>query len=116
MSRIDGAAESLAIPQWLREQVDGRDQYVCRVCGEHLGQDRRAVHHIQFGAGTGARRNHELVNLITVGWLPGNRDCHGAVHGHKKRYQGILNYLATGAPGTKGVTALQLLRWRDRGR
>ena len=70
--------ESLSIPTDVRAVVDERDQHFCRVCGEYLGPDRRALHHIVYGGddvGMGGRRVHNPDQIITVGWLPG-QDCH----------------------------------------
>ena len=106
---MSGKTEMLAIPDDLRLAVDERDGQVCRCCGEFLGE-RRALHHIAFGRGFGARRLHRIDNLITVGWLPGNRDCHGLVHRQRHRFEEILLQLASGRHG--GITALQLLRWQ----
>ena len=106
--------ETLEIPRDIRAAVDERDGGICRICGEFLGLDRRAQHHIMFGFGVGARRVHSVENIITVGWLPGNFDCHSRAHSNKKLFQEILVELASGKH--KGVTALQLLRWRERKR
>lgn len=110
---MNGKIETLDIPAAIRAEVDDRDLQTCRVCGEWLG-DRRAQHHIAFGAGFGARRVHRVDNLITVGWLPGNRDCHSLVHRYKHRFEDVLLALAAGRHGS--VTALQLLRWQARGK
>ncbi len=101
--------ETLEIPAALRAEAEERDHGTCRVCGEYLG-DRRALHHIDFGGGFGVRRRHELGNVITIGWLPGNRDCHSNVHRHKQRFMQVLKELAAGQHG--GATALQVLRWQ----
>ena len=105
--------ETLAIPSILREEVDERDKYHCRVCGKWLG-DERALHHIFYGGtdtGMGGRRRHSLDNLITVCWMWGG-NCHDLVHSRKGLYQPVLHELAAGHhPGT---TAIQLLRWRTR--
>lgn len=108
------AEETLAIPQWVRDVVDERDQQTCRVCGRWLG-DARALHHIHFGGsrqGMGGRRDHDPSNLVTVCWMygPGNGrpPCHDLVHREKSTYVPLLEYVAT----HPGLTALQLRRWR----
>lgn len=105
-----GDVETLAIPGALRDEVDERDQGMCRVCGRHAGQ--RALHHIRYGGdaqGMGGRRLHRLDNLVTVGWLF-DHDCHTLVHRRKHLWLPVLAQAAV----TPGVTALQLLRWRRR--
>jgi 5-methylcytosine-specific restriction endonuclease McrA len=102
--------ETLAIPQYVREAVDARDGYTCRVCGRFLGRERRAIHHIRYGGdvtGIGGRRKHEPTEMITVGWLPGDCQCHQLVHGNKRLWQPVLLKVA----GVQGVTALQWRRW-----
>jgi hypothetical protein len=100
--------ETLAIPGWLREQVDDRDKQRCRVCGKYLAE-ARALHHIRFGGarqGMGGRRDHSLDNLITVCWMwAGN--CHDRVHSQKRLYLPVLEQLTV----TPGVTGMQLMRW-----
>ena len=101
--------ESLAIPAEVRRQVDERDQSFCRVCGQYLGPDRRALHHIVYGGddiGMGGRRVHNPDEIITVGWLP-NEDCHSIVHSNKRVWQPILLAIVN----RKGVTAFQYKRW-----
>lgn len=107
---MSAASESKAVPIAIREEVDARDGFHCRVCGEFLGKERRALHHIDFGGdavGIGGRRRHAVDNLLTVGWL-GKQDCHGVLHRNKRS----LLPLAQQAAVTPGVTVLQLLRWR----
>lgn len=94
------------IPLAARKAVDERDQKFCRVCGKYLG-DRRAIHHIRFGFGTGARRVHELDNMLTVCWLPGDNGCHERLHSDKQKWMPFAIQAAT----TTGVTVLQLERW-----
>jgi hypothetical protein len=113
-SKERAASETLAIPQWVRDVVDERDQQTCRVCGRHLG-DARALHHIRFGGsrqGMGGRRDHDPSNLVTVCWMygPGKGlpPCHDLVHREKGTYLPLLEYVAT----HPGVTAFQLRRWR----
>jgi 5-methylcytosine-specific restriction endonuclease McrA len=106
--------ETLEIPADVREAVDARDGYVCRVCGEFLGRDRRAIHHIRYGGdvtGMGGRRHHDPAEMITVGWLPG-QDCHSIVHSRKLLWQPLLLAVV----GMRGVTAMQLKRWQTRER
>lgn len=102
-------SETLAIPKALREQVDQRDQQVCRVCGQYQGP-ARALHHIRFGGarqGMGGRRDHDLSNLISVCWMwAGN--CHDRVHANKRLWLPVLEQLTI----TPAVTGLQLQRWR----
>jgi 5-methylcytosine-specific restriction endonuclease McrA len=102
--------ETLAIPKSVREIVDARDGYSCRVCGKWLGHERRAVHHIEYGGdltGMGGRRIHDPDTMITVGWLPGDCQCHQLVHGNKRLWQPVLLAVVN----KPGVTALQLRRW-----
>lgn len=109
----NGERETLSIPDRLRLAVDGRDQNFCRVCGEQLGTGR-ALHHIEYGGdsvGVGGRRHHALDNLVTVGWL-GARDCHSVVHGDKRLWVPILQFVIA----HPGVTGLQVLRWSRRAR
>lgn len=101
--------ESLAIPPEVRAIVDERDQFFCRVCGQFLGAERRAHHHIVYGGdsvGMGGRRVHDPDHIITVGWLPGE-DCHSLVHSSKRLWQPILLAVVN----RKGVTAFQYKRW-----
>lgn len=103
--------ETLAIPGWLREEVDERDQQYCRVCGKQLGNSR-ALHHIRYGGsrtGMGGRREHDLTNLITVCWMWGG-NCHDLVHADKNLWLPILERTIT----VPGVTAMQLRRWQQR--
>lgn len=111
VKRGDGEAETLAIPQRMRVEVDERDQGFCRVCGQFAGE-RRALHHIVYGgdaAGMGGRRLHSPDNLITVGWLF-EHDCHSVVHSNKRLWVPLLQK----AVATPGTTALQLMRWQRR--
>jgi hypothetical protein len=106
--------ETLAIPQAVRDAVDERDQLHCRVCGKWLG-DRRALHHIVYGGddrGMGGRRVHNVEEIVTVCWLPGDprsgmQSCHDRVHSDKRLWQPLLLAVAQ----RSGVTALQLRRW-----
>lgn len=108
--------ETLAIPQGIRDAIDARDQGHCRVCGKYLG-DRRAHHHVVYGGddrGMGGRRVHDVDEIVTVCWqpgdpLPGARPCHELVHGNKRLWQPLLLEVAR----RPGVTAIQLLRWRS---
>lgn len=102
--------ESLSIPEAVRKIVDDRDKFFCRVCGQYLGPERRAHHHIVYGGddiGMGGRRVHDPDQIITVGWLP-SEDCHSLVHGHKGLWQPILLAVVN----RKGVTAFQYKRWQ----
>jgi len=112
MSRADGLAESLAIPDWLREEVDERDKNHCRFCGRY--DENRAIHHCEFGGdytGMGGRRRHSLDNLISVGWTYGH-DCHSIIHSNKTLWLPLTLQVAK----RPGVTMLQLKRWSDRKR
>ena len=101
--------ETFAIPTRMRADADERDGGYCRVCGRYLGA-QRALHHIMYGFGTGARRVHTLDNLVTVCWMwPGN--CHDRVHSDKHRYQPVLLDVIN----RPGMTALQLIRWAEKG-
>lgn len=107
--------ETLAIPAAIRDAVDERDQLHCRVCGKWLG-DRRALHHVVYGGdarGMGGRRVHEVTEIVTVCWLPGDPlpgvpSCHERVHSNKSVWQPLLLAVAQ----RRGVTALQLRRWQ----
>lgn len=102
--------ETLAIPQAIREQVDERDQRMCRVCGRYQGE-ARALHHILYGGdsvGIGGRRVHEVDGLVTVCWM--FNGCHELVHADKKLWQPLLLTVVQ----RRGVTALQLRRWEQR--
>jgi hypothetical protein len=81
------------------------------MCGKFLGE-RRAIHHIHFGGdlqGMGGRRKHELDNLVSLCWLPGDMDCHQRAHSVKHYWQPILAAVVT---RTDHITALQLARWK----
>lgn len=107
--------ETLAIPQALRDAVDDRDGGFCRLCGKFLGT-RRAIHHIYYGGdlqGMGGRRKHELPNLVSLCWLPGDAQCHDRVHAYKSYWQPLLAAVVT---RTDHTTALQLDRWNRRKR
>jgi hypothetical protein len=107
--------ETLAIPQDVRDAVDERDRLHCRVCGKWLG-DRRALHHVIYGGdarGMGGRRVHNVDEIVTVCWLPGDpkpgvQPCHERVHSNKHLWQPLLLEVAR----RRGITALQLRRWR----
>lgn len=109
--------ETRDIPTDVRAAVDERDTLHCRVCGKWLGE-RRALHHIIYGGddrGMGGRRVHNVDEIVTVCWLPGDprfgvRPCHDRVHSDKRRWQPLLLEIAT----RRGVTAIQLERWRAR--
>jgi hypothetical protein len=104
-------AETRAIPEVMRKQVDERDGGYCRVCGKFLGP-RRAIHHIRYGGdaqGMGGRRDHTLENLLSVCWLPGDNGCHLLLHSDKARWMDIALETAV----QPGVTVRQLARWRD---
>lgn len=106
-------SETVAIPQSVRQAVDERDRGVCRFCGKFLGP-RRAIHHIDYGGdtqGMGGRRNHEVSNLISLCWLPGDGDCHQRAHSDKAYWLPILTEVAIRAGN---VTALQLSRWNQK--
>lgn len=102
--------ETQAIPQALRDAVDERDGGFCRMCGAYLGL-RRAIHHIHYGGdkqGMGGRRHHELSNLISLCWLPGNNRCHERAHSEKAYWEKILSDVLA-YPGN--VTGFQVARW-----
>lgn len=104
--------ETLAIPTNVRAAVDDRDHFMCRLCGRFLGAERRAVHHINYGGdtvGMGGRRLHDPAEMITLGWLPGDCQCHQRAHANKRLWQPLLLQVVK----TPGVTALQLRRWQD---
>lgn len=106
MSKADGKAETLAIPDALRLQVAERDQGHCRFCGRY--EENAAIHHVRFGGdvvGMGGRRQHYLENLLTVGWLYGH-DCHSRLHDRKTYWMPYV----LGALATPGATVLQLRR------
>lgn len=106
----DSKGESLAIPDDVRRAVDERDHQCCRVCGKWLG-DRRALHHVIYGGdarGMGGRRVHNVDEIVTVCWLPGDGDCHALVHSNKRLWQPVLLEVARRG----GVTARQVLRWQ----
>lgn len=106
-------AETLAIPKAAREAVDARDGGFCRMCGKFLGQ-RRAIHHIFFGGdrqGMGGRRNHDVDNLVSLCWLPGDMGCHDRAHSRKTYWQPLL-FAVTTSP--RKMTATQLARWLNR--
>lgn len=113
MTKANGSEETLAIPQRLRDEVDNRDGGFCRMCGKFLGQ-RRAIHHIFFGGdlqGMGGRRHHDIDNLVSLCWLPGDADCHQRAHSRKAFWQPLL---AKAITDTRNVTAFQLARWAAR--
>lgn len=108
--RERASRETLAIPQAIRDQVDERDQRVCRVCGRYQG-DSRALHHIVYGGdsiGVGGRRIHDVDGLVTVCWM--FKGCHEFVHSNKKLWQPLLLAVVQ----QPGLTALQLRRWQLR--
>ena len=110
----DSKGESLAIPDDVRRAVDERDQMSCRVCGKWLGE-RRALHHIVYGGdarGMGGRRVHNVDQIVTVCWLPGDNDCHALVHSNKWLWQPVLLEVARRG----GVTAHQVRRWQTQRR
>lgn len=110
MTRPDSREESLSIPTSVRAAVDLRDQEKCRVCGRYLGE-RRALHHIIYGGdarGMGGRRHHDVDEIITLCWQPGDGDCHAKVHGDKHYWTPILLQLCQ----QPGLTAFQVIRWR----
>lgn len=101
--------ETVAIPQHLRDAVDQRDGGFCRLCGKFLGE-RRAIHHIYYGGdlqGMGGRRKHELDNLVSLCWLPGDMDCHQRAHSRKGFWQPLLAAIVA---RPDHITALQLDR------
>lgn len=103
--------ETVAIPQYLRDLVDKRDGGFCRLCGKFL-EGRRAIHHIYYGGdlqGMGGRRKHELDNLVSLCWLPGDMGCHERAHSNKPYWQPLL---AAVVQRTDHPTALQLARWK----
>lgn len=111
MSDDDSHGETVAIPERMRRAVDQRDCGFCRMCGKFLGE-RRAIHHIFFGGdlqGMGGRRSHTLDNLVSLCWLPGDKDCHQRAHSRKHYWQPLLAEVVT---SQRNVTALQLSRWR----
>lgn len=89
----------------------------CRVCGKFLG-DRRAMHHVVYGGdarGMGGRRVHNVNEIVTICWLPGDprwgmRPCHDVVHSNKRRWQPLLLAIVD----RPGVTAVQFDRWKAR--
>jgi hypothetical protein len=113
VTAADSRNETLSIPTRLREQVDARDGGFCRMCGKFLGL-RRAIHHIWFGGdlqGMGGRRKHELNNLVSLCYLPGDNDCHQRAHSRKHHWQPLLTQVVT---QPNRVTATQLSRWAAR--
>lgn len=107
--RVRARSETLTIPQDIRDAVDARDGYHCRVCGRYLG-DQRALHHIVYGGdarGIGGRRVHNADEIITVCWMWAN-NCHDRVHADKHRWQSLLLEVAR----RPGITAMQLDRWQ----
>lgn len=112
---MSASSETVAIPNYLRRAVDERDGGFCRMCGKFLGQ-RRAIHHIYFGGdvqGMGGRRNHDIDNLVSLCWLPGDSDCHQRAHGRKGFWQPLLLQVVT---CKNNVTAMQLARHQARER
>lgn len=110
---MSGSSETLEIPAWLRKAVDDRDGGFCRMCGKFLGQ-RRAIHHIYFGGdvqGMGGRRRHELDNVVSLCWLPGDSDCHQRAHSRKDFWQPLLLEVIT---CSARMTAYQIARHRAR--
>lgn len=114
MRRDTGAQrETVAIPAARRAEVDQRDGGFCRMCGKFLGE-RRSIHHIFYGGdaqGMGGRRDHDLSNLVSLCWLPGDGDCHSRAHSRKTHWQPLLAQVVASA---NNVTALQLARWERR--
>lgn len=106
MTDVDAQAETLAIPQRVREEVRERDGGVCRVCGSY--GESLALHHIRYRSEGGL---HVPENLVSVHWMYAPR-CHEVVHANKRLWQPLLLEVAV----TPGVTALALRRWRDGGR
>lgn len=107
--------ETRQIPPEVRAIVDARDNLTCRVCGRHLGIERRALHHVIFGGdarGMGGRRRHDPAEIMTVCWLPGDGGCHDKLHGRKSYYQPY----ALRVLRSRGTTVLQLIRWEARQR
>lgn len=110
--KADGRAETLEIPDNIRAAVDERDKGYCRFCGRLLLQ-RRALHHIRYGGsagGMGGKRRHEVGNLVSLCYLPGDGDCHLRVHSNKVKWQPLLVELL-GGRYPNHVTVLQLERW-----
>ncbi len=110
MPKPDAKAETLDIPASLRAEVKARDgENRCRGCGRVV--ENISVHHVNFGAGMGARRRHDLDNLIQLCFLypiaPGVEACHERAHGRKDYWIPILQQVIA----TPGMTALQLDRW-----
>lgn len=105
--------ETVQIPKRQRVLVDERDMGFCRMCGKFVG-GRRAIHHINFGGdrqGMGGRRDHDLPNLVSLCYLPGDNDCHQRAHSEKERWRPLLTAVVTIPANT---TALQLERWSRR--
>lgn len=106
-----GLQETVAIPQAMRDAVDARDGGFCRLCGKFLGA-RRAIHHIYYGGdaqGMGGRRNHDLNNMVSLCWLPGDMGCHERAHANKPYWQPLLAEVVT---REQRLTAIQLARWQ----
>lgn len=101
---MSSRAESLAIPDGVRDGVDERDGGHCRLCGQQCG-DRRVHHHVHYGGsdrGMGGRRRHRVEEIVTL-----CNPCHGLAHANKHKWQPVLDELTR----RTGVTGLQLLRW-----
>lgn len=92
------------VPADVREFVIERDGSCCRICGRYV--ETPALHHVKF-------RSHGGLdvpsNLVTVGWLPWEHDCHVPIaHGPEARlWREILLQIAD----RPGVSALQARRW-----
>jgi 5-methylcytosine-specific restriction endonuclease McrA len=100
-----GQDETLQIPKRIRAEVDARDDFHCRLCGEVLDCYSRVLHHIIYGGdarGMGGRRQHRTPEIITLGW-----GCHEVVHRNKRVWQPALLAVVE----RPGVTAMQVRRW-----
>lgn len=81
------------------------------MCGMFLGQ-RRAIHHIFYGGdliGIGGKRSHQLDNLVSLCWLPGDNLCHQRAHTSKHIWQPLLAAVVAAEPMIR-TTAMSLRR------
>jgi hypothetical protein len=101
--------EDIDAPTAVRQEVIARDQGFCRLCGMFQGY-RGCRHHIVYRSQGGL---DVVLNLVTLGWLPGSCCCHQRAHSHPEWRELLLEVVL---PENAGATALQLRRWRGRGR